>query len=141
MLIYEFLIDPSAFNDEVQETVHHGYVGSKYGREVNIGFPGSWGFSRIDNYQLGRLGPPSSIQNSRPENGLGGSNIVTDMQDRFGRVDICVGSRLAVSSEGFLQGLACGCRAETSVAVHMRGPEPRFPDDRERVVFFEKQLS
>ena len=81
------------------------------------------------------------IQHPHPEHALRLRDVVADEQERVGRIDVGVASRVAVGAERLLERGRGGGGAEPGVAVHVRRADAGLPDDGQRVVLLEKQLS
>jgi hypothetical protein len=88
----------------------------------------------------GGRGPPAAIQDPRPENALGLGRVVADMQDGVGDVKVPVGAGIPVAPERLDQRQRRRRRAETRIAIHVRGTEAGIADEREGVILLKKQL-
>ena len=82
---------------------------------------------RPDRRRASAAGRRSRRSRSHPQNRLRLGDVVAPEHDRVAVIDVPVGPRLAVGAEALLQRRRGGGRAETCVAVHVRGAEPAFP--------------
>src|SRR5204862_7883861 len=86
MVAYEFLIQFSFSNHEMEQTQYKRQVGSGSRREVNVRRPGGSGAAGINDEQFWRFGSATTIQNPGPEDGLRLSHVMPEEEYRLGQV-------------------------------------------------------
>src|ERR671933_1585469 len=107
---------------------------------MDISFLGCRCFAGVDDNQFWGIGSTSAIEDSHPQYSLLRSNIVSDVQNSLGGVEVGIRTRLSICSEGHLQ-RGGGCRrTQPRVSVHMGRSQPCLTEYSQRVVFFYEEL-
>ena len=95
----------------------------------------------VDDHQFWWVWARQAVQNPRPQHGLLGGNIVANVQDGLGGVEVGIGAGLPIGPKRNLQRRRGRGRAQAGVAVHVGCAQARFAQHAQGVVFFQKQLA
>lgn len=141
VLVDELGVDLTGLDNQADQPVHHGEIGSDPGPQVNRGAAGDLGNAGVDHDELRRVRPFEPIQSAGGQNRLRRRDVVPRQKPGIANVDIGVGRGLTVRAERLLQGPFGRRRAKPSVAVLVRGADARLGDHGDDVVFLDEKLA
>jgi hypothetical protein len=85
-----FFIDIATFEHFPLYSIEESEIGSHFGRKMDRGVISRRGSPWVDDDAFGRISTGESIEHSRPQDGLGSSDVVTDDEETVRYVDIGV---------------------------------------------------
>ena len=133
MSLDERPVQAAVRDHQVEEPIQKRKIGPEPWGEMDVGLRRRRGAAGVDDDQERRAGPSAAIQDPRPEDALGLGQVVADMQDGVGDVKVPVGARIPVAPERLDERQRGRRRAETCIAIHVRGTETGA-DEREGVI-------
>jgi len=101
VLVDERVIEPVIPDKQIQQPVEQCDIRSDSGRKMNVRLLRSVGFARIDDDELRTICSVESVKDSCPQHRLSKGRVVAHVHDRVGTIEILIGTRIAVATEGF----------------------------------------